>query len=416
MAESKAKAAIIVASATAAVGLLVYLLSQRRNAGDNRVNARTPTKKTVQKLYLIGIDLGATNAKAGIVRGTDGVLLASASIPLEAKDPSAVVASLMLCVNRVCTEASVDLDEVAAVGIGSPGHVFNGVVKAAANFKDWKDVPMAALLQRKLGGHIPVRLVNDADAALAAECWVGAASSQGEVAQGASSTSRPPRDVVMVTLGSGVGVAVLVAGVILQGSRGLIEGGHSIVHLDHNKISSGSRAAFAAARPCGCGQWGCAEAYISANSVRARFHEACVERDTKLPAQNTGDLAPQQLAVPDDAKSTADIFALAYDGGRRVEDRALAQLAVDIVDETARILALFLVNLSRFYDPQIILLGGGMAEAGEPFLAAVRSHFETVRWTILPDHAEIRRAKLGSDAGIVGAAAVVREYAASAPV
>ena len=408
MALSNAKIATVVASATAAVGLLAYLLSQKRL----KDNKNKPAKEVTQKLYLVGIDLGATNAKAGIVRATDGVLLASASIPLEAKDPSAVVASLMVCVNCVCAEADVALGEVAAVGIGSPGHVFNGVVKAAANFKAWKDVPLAALLQQELGGNIPVRLVNDADAALAAECWVGAASSQGDAGSQGAASAAPPRDVVMVTLGSGVGVAVLVAGSILQGSRGLIEGGHSIVHLDHGHKSSGSRTA-AAARLCGCGHWGCAEAYISANSVRARFHEACeIGKGKGQETPPSREIEQQQLPVPDTALSTARIFALAFDTGKQSEDNALAHTAVAIVDETARILALFLVNLCRFYDCQVVLLGGGMAEAGEPFLAEVRRHFEKTRWTILPDHVKIRQAKLGSDAGIVGAAAVVREFVA----
>jgi glucokinase len=425
---TNAKAAAMVASTAAAAGLLAYFLL-RRSA---KPGGNEPAEPASQP-YLIGIDLGATNAKAGVVRGTDGALLASISEPLEAWDPPAVVACLVACVRRACDEAGVAWGEVAAVGVGAPGHVHHGVVKAAANFPAWKGVPLAVLLQAALGGGIPVRLVNDADAALAAECWIGAAS------RAAPGDPCPPRDVVLVTLGSGVGVAVLAAGAFLQGSRGLIEGGHAIVHMGDGPGGQ------AAARACGCGQRGCAEAYVSANSVRARFHEARVvaqaaeqlalQRPTPLVRLDTSDgyfsadeddngcevnLSPSIPSLPVplplsmDVLSTAEVFALAYSSESQPQDPALAELAAVVVDETARILALFLVNLCRCYDPRFILLGGGMAEAGEPFLAAVRLHFEATRWTVLPDHVEVRQAVLGCDAGVVGAAAVVREHATNA--
>jgi predicted NBD/HSP70 family sugar kinase len=78
------------------------------------------------------------------------------------------------------------------------------------------------------------------------------------------------------------------------------------------------------------------------------------------------------------------------------QDPALAELAAVTADETERILAISLVNMCRCYDPRFILLGGGMAEAGEPPLAAVRFHFEAIRWTVLPDHAQINNAHISA--------------------
>lgn len=223
------------------------------------------------------------------------------------------------------------------MGIGSPGHVHEGIVKAAANFKAWRNVPLAALLEAALGR--PCALANDADAALLAECWVGAASGAG--------AAPGPGDVAMVTLGSGVGVAAVAGGRLLRGSRGLIEGGHTILSTDP------------AARTCGCGQRGCAEAYVSANSVRNRFHEARIAAG---------------LVVEDGATtsqmSTAEVFALAGSGSvgggamdngsavaRGTLEEALRALAVEVVEETARLLAVLVVNLCRSYDSRVIVFG-----------------------------------------------------------
>lgn len=123
----------------------------------------------------------------------------------------------------------------------------------------------------------------------------------------------------MITLGSGVGAAALCNGSLVVGARGLIEAGHSIVD------SSPS------ARKCGCGQHGCIEAYASANGVRDRFHLAEGGNNTI---------------------STVEIFQLASN-----DDGTRGKLAKDIIDETARLLAVFCINICRFYDPDLILIG-----------------------------------------------------------
>jgi glucokinase len=88
----------------------------------------------------------------------------------------------------------------------------------------------------------------------------------------------------------------------------------------------------------------------------------------------------------------------------------MGEVAARVVDETARVLALFVINLCRSYDPALVLLGGGMAEAGPQLVGATRRHFDRCRWTCLPDVVELRQAALGQEAGVVGAAATVRGF------
>jgi len=277
----------------------------------------------------------------------------------------------------------------------------------------------------------PVRLVNDANAALLAECWVGACINNGGCGDDCRNGSH--KNVVMVTLGSGVGVAVLSDGVLLQGSRGLIEAGHSIIHFGNNQINrrvggDGSEDTATAdpppARECGCGQHGCIEAYVSANSVRKRFAEARKLRFGSIEGEDmsTADIFSLAATCTLDASTdTADAPAAegAAEGGgekaaevsSRVQtDPLLSSLAAEVVDETARYLALFCINICRFYDTRTILLGGGMADAGRALLDPVRKYFQAFRWTSLGDHSDlICFAKLGQQAGVVGAAAVVKD-------
>jgi glucokinase len=317
--------------------------------------------------FFIGIDLGATNAKAGVI-DEQGILVASFSIPLsdhsevasQSHSPEAVISSIVTCVHSAVSDSGVSWEQVVAVGVGSPGHVFNGMVKAASNFPDWCDVNISNLLEEKL--ERPITVVNDADAALLAECWVG--------------SGKHSQNVVMITLGSGVGASAWCNGSLLVGARGLLEAGHSI-------IDSGPQA-----RVCGCGQRGCIEAYVSANSVRKIFEEG------------------SSLESSASAKTTAEIFEMA--SSDRTESEA--QLARTIVDEAARLLAVFCINMCRFYDPEIILIGGGMAEAGDALFVPVRDHFQRSRWTVLPDIVEIRPASLRKHAGLVGAAAAAKQH------
>lgn len=161
----------------------------------------------------------------------------------------------------------------------------------------------------------------------------------------------------MLTLGSGVGVAVAFNRQVYTGSRGLIEAGHAIVE-------SGPEARF-----CGCGQRGCIEAYASANSVETRASEVLASGAAGSVGSYPGSVL---LTTGSSAKS---VFQAAAKGD---------PLGLALADETARYLAVACINLARHYDPHLILLGGGMADAGETLFELTRKHFDQQRWRVLP--------------------------------
>jgi len=208
--------------------------------------------------------------------------------------------------------------------------------QAAANiFPGCTNIPLRDMIRAGTGG-VPTTLVNDADAAVGAECWVGAARDQ--------NGSGGVKDLVFLTLGSGIGAGMVVDGKVIGGSTGTIEGGHMIVD------GSGR------GRPCGCGSSGCLEAYASANSVVKRALEAL---EVEAAA---GAIPLSVLAAKGDALSCKDVFDASKSGD---------ELAAELVKETARYLAVGVINFCRITDPEMIVLAGGMAEAGEELLSEV---------------------------------------------
>lgn len=274
----------------------------------------------------LGLDLGATNAKAALV-DDDGRVVRYASLALgpgaARLAPERVAAALASC---AATAVAGDWRAVAGCGVGSPGLVAGGAVAGAANLFRGEAAPVplralvAAELRRAAGRRVACDLVNDADAAARAEAWVGAA--------------RGARRAALLTLGSGVGCGVVVDGVVLAGC---MEGGHMIV--------GGLRG-----RRCPCGSRGCLEAYASANAVAAAYADA-------------------RAAGAEGARgaraSCAEVFARAAAG-----DAAAAA----VVDDAAAHVALGCLNLARVLDCDVVVLAGGVAAAGSALLDPVRAH------------------------------------------
>jgi len=215
----------------------------------------------------IGIDLGATNAKAAVVTDS-GEVVARATQPLDRTSPEGlhlepVVAKLMACCKEAMSAAGLNSwSQVTGIGVGAPGRIDTaaGVVVGAANiFGGRVNVPLGRALQDAAQG-TPTTLVNDANAAVAAELWVGVGR---QTANGKKQAA--VKDLIFLTLGTGVGASVVANGDIVSGAAACTEGGHMII------VANG--------RPCGCGQRGCLEAYTSAVSVVKRAMEALADSD-----------------------------------------------------------------------------------------------------------------------------------------
>ena len=293
-------------------------------------------------MYYIGVDLGGTGIKAGIV-DEGGKILAKVSCPTGVeRGYQAVVHDMAdLCV-KAAEKANISMDDVKAIGIGIPGicDPKTEIVPFCTNL-GWHHVPLIAEMHKYLDK--PVFVDNDATVAGLAESVAG-------VSAGAQNS-------VFVTLGTGVGGGIIIGGKVFTGSHGVAsEIGHMIV------VAGGEM--------CTCGNRGCWERYASATAI--------IREGRKFAK-----------AHPDCA------IAKAVNG-----DLDALKLFGDYVD----MLCAGLVNLINLYDPEVIALGGGVSQAGEFLLNAVRERMPHLVFYKEMPYARIELAQLGNDAGIIGAA------------
>lgn len=307
-----------------------------------------------------GLDLGGTNLKAAIIDST-GRILAQRTVPSRPdRGPNAVVEDFAGLVDQLTAIAKVSGASLAGVGIGSPGPLsqHTGRIIRAANLPGWTDVPLRDLLAERL--QLPVVLDNDGNAAAFGEAWIGA--------------GRGIDDLVMLTLGTGVGAGVILDGAVFHGHHeNAAELGHTIVNAD--------------GPPCPCGQRGCLEQYASAGAIVRRV-VAAIERG-------------EPCKLGDAVRSKQQI------GGKEVAQAAESgdTLCLRVWDDACRYLAVACINIQHTYNPPLIVLGGGMSSAGEFLLDRVQAELTERRWHLHDDVPTVALAKLGDDAGVIGAAA-----------
>ncbi len=208
---------------------------------------------------------------------------------------------------------------------------------------------------------------NDARAAVAAELWVGSCGA------GVST-------IAMFTLGTGVGCGIIINGLVLHGGRGFSgyapEAGHMIVEPK--------------GRPCGCGQNGCLEQYASATAVVKTAFEFL---------SSTSHDGSSSLVKFGTSLTCKDVMDCAKEGD---------EVALKVVEYTAGYVAVGCVNISRIFEPEAIILTGGMTEAGDMFFDLVQREYEKVHWTISKPRKIIQKASVGNHAGITGAAYIAK--------
>ncbi|OQY07547.1 MAG: hypothetical protein B6I25_01405 [Planctomycetales bacterium 4572_13] len=311
---------------------------------------------------LLGIDLGGTNIKIGCF-DTTLKLIGRISVPTDAEmGPDFIVDKFYTTSKELLKQNDLSLADVCAVGIGSPGliNLTEGVVRAAPNLPLFKNVPLKDMVAKRLGK--PVILENDANAACLAEHTIGAGKGSDHM--------------ILLTLGTGIGGGIISDGRLIHGpSGGAAELGHLIIYPD--------------GRTCGCGQKGCVEAYASANSTAARATEAIQ------------DGAPSSLAacLKEQGKITCkDVFEHAGKGDA---------VAKEIVEGTAKALAMVCAQLTNVTDPQSIVFAGGMIAAGDVLLTQIRRFYKQSLGHLFDrESLELCFATLGEDAGIIGASSL----------
>lgn len=295
--------------------------------------------------YSIGVDLGGTNLRAAAIT-TDGQILQRISTSTTFDGgPGRVV-------NQIATDIRALIDEIGpdgfkGAGIGVPGFIDMeaGIIIGSANLPGFQGFPVRDEIQKHLGGTIV--LENDANAAALGEKWMGA--------------GRHVKDLILITLGTGIGGGIVIDGKILHGFRGMAgEVGHMTVFPDGN--------------PCGCGNHGCLEKHASASAVAAMAGMMGI--DTKK-------------------FSAHEVYDLAMAGNQR------ARLVWESMGRSLGIAIASLVNLFNF---PLYLLSGGPLPAWDLFAPSMFAEIEKRSFTFSKSGARVEKAILGGDAGLFGAA------------
>jgi glucokinase len=317
-------------------------------------------------LLFVGLDVGGTSMKGGVV-DDNGRPLGSVSMPTESyKGQEHGLHRMAETIRAAVRAAGLTVEQIAAIGVATPGtmDIPGGIILDPPNLKPWQNVPVRQYIHDTFG--VPTAFQNDANAAAYGEYWAGA--------------GRGAHSMVLFTLGTGVGGGIIIGDTVIEG-----EHSHG-AELGHVKIE------ITQPRQCGCGRWGCLEAYASATSVVKRTLEALAEN----PAGST----LCQLLDRGEEITARAVFTAASQGDR---------LAGKIVEDTAFYLAVGAMNMMHTIDPSVIVFTGGMIGAGEAFLERIRFHVKQLAFPVPAARTQIRYSQLGTDAGFIGAAACGRQ-------
>lgn len=313
-------------------------------------------RKGIKMKTAIGIDLGGTSVKYALI-SEEGNFLYQGKLPSEADvSAEAVISQLLKAIDELQAFAAQKSYAIAGIGIGTPGIVDGTdriVIGGAENIVGWENLRLADRIEQATG--LETRLANDANVMGLAEARHGAA-------KGAS-------HVVFLTVGTGIGGAVIIDGKLFNGfaNRG--------TELGHVPL-------IANGEPCACGSVGCLETYASTSALVKRFATRCQEEGTLPDEEIDGKFIMQRYAEKD-------------------------KLAVDCLDEHCFYLGRGIAGFINIFSPQKVIIGGGLSEAGEFYIDKVRK--EAFRHA-MPDtrvNTEIIAARLGNGAGCIGAASLI---------
>ena len=302
--------------------------------------------------YGFGIDLGGTTVKLAYFDET-GKLLEKWEIPTDTSDHGArILPDIAKSILGYLEANGIPTESILGLGLGVPGPVrSDGTVVQCVNL-GWGIFNVEQALRELTG--LPVKAGNDANVAALGEAWKGGG-------MGCDS-------MVMATLGTGVGGAIIIGGRVAYGTHGAAgEIGHMVLHKEETE-------------PCGCGKYGCVEQYCSATGV--------VRTARRYLAAN-----PEPSSLAGDNITCKDIFDACGAG-----DAAAAAILEIVFDNMAQ----FLANVCCVADPEVVVIGGGVSKAGQPLLDGIRRHLPKYMFHAISG-VRLTLATLGNDAGAYGA-------------
>ena len=314
-------------------------------------------------MYYIGLDVGGTTFKAGVVT-EDGRIVHKDAMPTGIERPyQEIIADMAALCKKVAADAGIDMSEIKSIGVGVPGLFDNktGMIPFCTNL-GWHDIPFVAEMKK----HLDTPVYGDNDATVAG------------LAESVAGVSAGIKDSVFLTLGTGVGGGIIIDGKPYSGAHGC---GSEIGHM---MIKMGGEL-------CTCGNYGCFERYASATAIIREARKAVAEHpESSMLAACGGDPEKLNAKIVIDAARAGDEAAKAVFGGY------------------VQALAVGIINIINMLDPEVIVLGGGVSAAGEFLLNAVREAVKPMVFFKTMPYARIELAQLGNDAGIIGAAMLGR--------
>ncbi len=304
------------------------------------------------KKYGFGVDVGGTTIKMGFFE-TSGALLDKWEIKTNKENNGeSILSDIAKAVDNKLAQEGISKSEVQGIGIGVPGPVrSDGVVNVCVNL-GWGVIDVATELGNLTG--LPIKVGNDANVAALGEMWQGGA--------------KGCKDVIVVTLGTGVGGGIIVDGKIVAGHDGA---GGEIGHITVNNDEI---------EPCNCGQYGCLEQYTSATGIVRMAKRKLAKSSEETTLRSFKELTAK------------DIFD---------EAKAGDAIAGELVDEVGSILGSALSNMACVVNPEIIVIGGGVSKAGSILIDTIQKYFVETSFHACRN-TKFALASLGNDAGIYG--------------
>lgn len=340
--------------------------------------------------YYLGIDLGGTNTKIGLV-DNEGNIVVKSSVPTYIQlGPEAACERIATGIHNMLTNTGIERKDILSAGLASAGtmDIPGRKLMVPANLgKKWNYCPICDMMSQASG--FPVVFSNDASAAAFAEYWVGKGKNAKKnrlTKDGVEQTDEPINSMILLTLGTGIGCGIILNKMVFDGehSHGG-EYGHSIINYSPD------------ARICGCGKPGHFEAYASATAVVARTKELLASEgvETSL-SHRVGDLDVLGAKVLDEEAQKGD------------------KVAIQLIRDTAQYLAVGITTLMHTIDPDAIYIGGAMtfggsgSETGDFFLNEVKAEVARRAYKACSTSTILDFADLGGDAGFIGAAGIAK--------
>lgn len=310
------------------------------------------------KDYAFGVDIGGTTIKLGFFK-KEGILLEKWEIPtITAHNGKQIIPDIASAIEKKLKERNIFASEIEGIGIGVPGPVLDdSIVNKCVNL-GWGIVDVAEDI-RRLTGIEKIKVGNDANVAALGEMWKG-----GGVGH---------KNVVMVTLGTGVGGGIVLNGQIVPGCHGAAG---EIGHIQLNEHEEDT---------CGCGKKGHLEQYASATGIVRKAQELLKDSNKSSALR---DLSPL---------TSKDIFDCA---------RKNDEIALEVVEFACHQLGIAMAHIADVIDPEIFVIGGGVSKAGDILLTGVKKYYSAAVFHSC-EHTEIALAKCGNDAGMYGAVKMV---------